>query len=129
MGRIYTSTYINITKYFIIMIKGSSSQATLPNIEEISVAGKPTPESEYMQLYVRKSDLTEEQQATYTEGIGLVSGKYFTTINNTTSELVVDRVTSETTTEGEDVFDFETLSEVDKDKLRNLLALFIELNS
>lgn len=111
------------------MIKGSSSQATLPNIEEISVAGKPTPESEYMQLYVRKSDLTEEQQATYTEGIGLVSGKYFTTINNTTSELVVDRVTSETTTEGEDVFDFETLSEVDKDKLRNLLALFIELNS
>jgi hypothetical protein len=111
------------------MIQVYTLASTIPDLEEISVAGKLTSESDYIQLYIRKSDLTEEQQVIYTEGIGLFSGKYFIVINNIVSELVIDRVTSETTIEGEDIFDFETLSEIDKNKLNNLLAFFIELNS
>ena len=72
-------------------------------------------------------NLTAEQQAVYDAGITLVTGKYYTEIQNTVSELQISRVTSEILAEGEDIFDFETMDEADKDILRDLLALFVEL--
>tara|TARA_R110000868_G_scaffold144281_2_gene363172 strand:+ start:336 stop:668 length:333 start_codon:yes stop_codon:yes gene_type:complete len=110
------------------MITGISTNIPSPNIETLSVSGKPAPESSYIQLLVTKADLTTEQQLVYDTGVAVVAGKIITKIINTTAELNIDRMTSDIVEEGEDVFDFETLSEVDKDKLRNLLALFIELN-
>lgn len=110
------------------MIKGSSLTTDLPDIEHMLVIGEETAGSgDIFTSTVKREDITPEQQAIYDAGITLVTGKYHTEIQNTVSELQISRVTSEVLAEGEDVFDFETMNEVDKDALRALLALFIEL--
>ena len=111
------------------MIKGYSFTATTPDIEEMSVSGELSPEHTNAQIYVRRSDLTVEQQAVYNNAVNIVSGKFLTNITNTTSDLVIDRATSEIVTEGTDEFDFETMSVADQDALRALLGLFIELTT
>ena len=112
------------------MIKGSSLTATVPNIEEMVVNGEVvTGSGDFITAYVKREDLTSEQKDVYDAGVSIVSGKYYTEITNTTSTLDINRVTSTDSVEGTDVFDFETMSEVDKDKLRDLLALFITLNN
>ena len=109
------------------MITGISTNIASPNIETLSVSGRLTPESNYIQILVVKSDLSEDQQAIYTNGVNLVSGKFITKIINTTAELNIDRMTSDSVEEGTDTFDFETMSVADQDALRALLGLFIEL--
>lgn len=111
------------------MIKGSSLTATAPNIEEMLVNGEAvTGSGDFFTSYVKREDLTPEQQDVYDAGVSIVSGKYYTEITNTTSTLDISRVTSTSSVEGTDVIDFESLSETDKDKLRALLALFVRLN-
>ena len=109
------------------MIKGSTLVATVPDIEEMFVVGVAAPGGDMFTSYVKRADLTVEQQAVYNDGVNLVSGNYYTEISNTTSTLTIDRVTSEANAEGTNSFDFDVMSEVDKDKLRALLALFVEL--
>lgn len=110
------------------MIKGSSLTATVPDIEEMMIAGEAVAGSgEFFTAYIKRSDLTTEQQTVYDTGINIISGKYYTEINNTTSILTFDRVTSTIGVEGTDVIDFDLLSEDDKDKLRDLLTLFATL--
>lgn len=109
------------------MISGFSNTVPVPDIEELSVSGKLTAESTYIQLYVKYSDLTAEQKIVYSNAVSLVSGKYFTNILNTPAELIIDRMTSEVLGEGTDNFDFNTMSDSDKDKLRSLSLLFYEL--
>jgi len=111
------------------MITGISTNIASPNIETLSVSGRVTPESNYIQILVVKSDLSEDQQAIYTNGVGLVTCKFITKIINTTAELNIDRMTSDIVEEGEDEFDFETMSDIDKDKLRALSMLFSELSN
>ena len=109
------------------MITGISTNITSPNIETLSVSGRLTPDSEYIQILVVKSDLSEEQQAIYTNGVNSVAGKIITKIINTTAELNIDRMTSDSVEEGEDVFDFQTMSSEGQDALRDLSGLLIEL--
>ena len=127
MGWFHTSSYVNITKYRLIMINTFSTKIETPNTECIVVSGKVTPESNYIQILVIKSDLNEWQQAIYTNGVNLVSGKFITKIINTTAELNIDRMTSDSVEEGEDVFDFQTMSSEGQDALRDLSGLLIEL--
>ena len=109
------------------MINTFSTKIETPNTECIVVSGKVTPESNYIQILVIKSDLNEWQQAIYTNGVNLVSGKFITKIINTTAELNIDRMTSDSVEEGEDVFDFQTMSSEGQDALRDLSGLLIEL--
>jgi hypothetical protein len=112
------------------MIKGLSTQSTEPNIEVMFVFGNHLGEDGInLSVHIYYNELTPEQQAVYDDALNLVDDKYVNIINNTTSNLTINRVTSTVLTEGEDVLDFESLSETDKDKLRALLALFVELNS
>lgn len=110
------------------MITGYSFTATTPDIEEMSVTGELSPEHTNAQIYIRRSDLTVEQQTIYNNAVNIVSGKFRTLITNTTSNLAIDRATSEVLAEGVDNFDFETMSVADQDALRALLGLFIELS-
>lgn len=110
------------------MITGYSFTTTTPDIEEMSVSGELSPEHTNAQIYIRRADLTVEQQAIYSNAVNIVSGKFFTNITNTTSNLVIDRATSELVTEGTSDFDFETMSVADQDALRALLGLFVVLD-
>ena len=109
------------------MITGISTNIPSPNIETLSVSGRLTPESEYIQILVVKSDLSEDQQTIYTNGVGLVTGKFITKIINTTADLNIDRMTSDIVEEGEDIFDFQNMSAEDQNALIALSGLFIEL--
>ena len=108
------------------MIKGTSQTVGVENYETMLFYGKATPELTISgNLYY--TELTAEQKITYDEAMPIVSGSYITTITNTTAELEIDRLTSDVLSEEPAVIDFETLSEVDKDKLRALLAIFVSL--
>lgn len=109
------------------MINGISTTTDIANIEHMIVMGKATPEGEVFTSTVMREDLTPEQQGVYDAGVALVSGNFVTTIDNTTSELTITRMTSDVVSEDEGVFDFTTMSEGDQDILRDLLALFVEL--
>lgn len=109
------------------MIKGSSLTADAPNIEEMSVSGEAvTGSGDFMTVYIKRNNLTTDQKVVYDEGVAVVSGKYYTEITNTTSTLNISRVTSTASVEGQDIFDFDSLSTSDQDALRALLALFVE---
>lgn len=110
------------------MIKGSSLTTDLPNIERMFIAGEAVGGSgEILSCTLIREELDVAQQVTYDEAISVVSGKYFTEIQNTGAELTIDRVTSESLSAGTDVLDFSTMSLDNQDKLRALLALIIEL--
>lgn len=111
------------------MITGISTNIASPNIETLSVSGRLTPESNYIQILVVKSDLSEDQQAIYTNGVNLVSGKFITKIINTTAELNIDRMTSVVIEEGINDIDFQALTTTKKNKLNALFSLFSELSN
>ena len=110
------------------MIKGSSLETDLPNIEHMFIVGEVVGGSgEILSCTLRREDLDVAQQTTYDEALVIVSSKCFTEIENTVSELSIDRITSSSLGVGTDVLDFNTMTEGDKDKLRALLALIVEL--
>lgn len=111
------------------MILGFSNTVTVPDIEELSVSGKLTAESTYIQLYVKYSDLTPAQKTVYTNGLAVISGKYFTEVSNTEAELSIDRMTSVVLEEGTNSVDFESLTATKKNKLNALFSLFSELSN
>lgn len=113
------------------MIVGTSLQTTDPNIEEMFVSGSITGDDSVVDLvtHISYSDLTASQKTVYDSAISIVGGKYYNTINNTTASLIIDRVTSSVLTSGENITDFNALSSAEKDKLRALLSLFIELKN
>ena len=97
-------------------------------METMLVVGKATPESNIMIVTVNRADLTVPQQTVYDDAVALVTGNAYTLIENTTSDLNISRVTSSIVSEDEGIFDFATMDLTDQDKLRALLALFVELN-
>jgi len=109
------------------MIKGTSTTTDVAGIEHMMVIGVAVPGEDQITATIMREDLTPEQQTVYDMGVALVSGNAFTTINNTTSELEISRMTDQVVSEDTGEFDFETMSEADKDALRALLALFVEL--
>jgi methionine synthase I (cobalamin-dependent) len=109
------------------MIRIISNSVSVENIEEIAVLGNY--EDGNTNLHIIYSDLTPAQKTVYTNGLSVVSGKYFVEVSNTEIELSIDRMTSEVLEEGTDIFDFETMSDIDKDKLRALSMLFSELSN
>ena len=111
------------------MINVLSNSLNVPDIEEISVSGRLTEESNYIQLLVKYSDLTSAQKTVYTNGVSVLSSKNYTIISNTEVNLNIDRMTSVVIEEGTDTFDFETLSVGDQDALRALSLLFAELSA
>ena len=111
------------------MIRGLSIQSPEANVETMFVFGNHLGEDDInLSLHIFYNDLTVEQKAVYDDALSLVGDKYINEINNTTSNLTIRRVTSTELVEGTDTVDFNTLSEADKDKLRELLAFFVELN-
>lgn len=102
-------------------------QTELPDFEQLSVIGNATPELIISCLIVR-ADLSVEDQTTYDEAIALFSPDNYTQITNTIADLSIDRITSATLAQDTENMDFDTLSEVDKDKLRALLAIFVANN-
>lgn len=109
------------------MIRSIASSTDLPNFEQLSVTGNATPELVVSCVVVR-ADLSVEEQLTYDEAIAVFSPDIYTEIINTEAELSIDRITSEVLVEDTENVDFEALSEIDKEKLRALLGLFISLN-
>jgi hypothetical protein len=128
MGWFHTSSYVNITKYRLIMINTFSTKTETPNTECIVVSGKVTPEFNYMQLFVEKSLLTEEQKTIYANAINLIAGRNMTIISDTIENLNIDRITSDEIIEGTYEFDFQSISEADKNKIEELIMLFVELS-
>ena len=110
------------------MIYGTSITTNLPDVETMLVVGTAIPDTDTMIVTVNRADLTAPQQAVYDDAVAIVTGNAYTLIENTTSELNISRITSSIVSEDEGVFDFAIMSLTDQDKLRALLALFIELN-
>jgi hypothetical protein len=109
------------------MIQAISISTDLPDIEVMAVSGTSEPDAP-LSCEVNRADLSPADQTTYDVAVALFLADQYTNINNTTAELSISRITSTPiTVETEDV-DFLALPEVDKDKLRNLLAVFISLN-
>ena len=113
------------------MIIGQSTTTEIIGIETMFVAGQLVGGSGIVDLVVQidYSELTIEQKSIYDQALDLVSDSNYNMILNTTAELEISRITSTVLTEGTSTEDFESLSEVDKDKFRALLGLFIELNT
>lgn len=113
------------------MIKGRSMTTAIPDVEMMFVAGELVGGSGNVDLAlnVEYSELTVEQQAIYDDALSLVGDVYFNEITNTIAELSIDRTTSTVLSDATETVDFDTLSEADKDKLRDILALFVELNT
>jgi hypothetical protein len=107
------------------MVVATSVTTDLPNIEHLSIAGKDDNGDIFTALLMREN-LDAGDQTTYDNAIGLFGNNYLLTINNTLSELTVDRVTSTVMDmEGEETVDFNGYTEANKQKLRDLLALAI----
>ena len=111
------------------MIKGTSQTVGIQNYETMLVTGVVEQGQPIFMTNLYYDELSPSQKIIYDEAMPIVSGSYLTTITNTTAELDVSRLTSDVLVEEPSVIDFETLSEVDKDKLRLLLGLFIELSA
>lgn len=109
------------------MINVLSTSLNVPDIEEISVSGRLTEESNYIQLLVKYSDLTSAQKTVYTNGISVLSSKNYTRTSNTEVNLNIDRMTSVVIEEGIDDIDFQALTTTNKNKLNALFSLFTEL--
>jgi len=109
------------------MITGIAATTDEANTETMFVFGEPVPGEGSIVTNLFYNELTAPQKVVYDEAMPIVTGSYFTTITNTVSELEISRVTNDVLTDVPSVIDFEALSEIDKDKLRALLALFVEL--
>jgi hypothetical protein len=109
------------------MIKSIASSTDLAGFEQMSVTGNATPELVISCLVVRE-DLSAADQITYDEAIALFSPDIYTEITNTIANLSISRITSQVLVEDTEDVDFDLLTEVDKDKLRALLAIFVTLN-
>ena len=109
------------------MINATSTTSDLPNLETMYVVGQATPEI-FISLSVFRDELTVEQQDVYDTAIAVAAANNYNQITNTVAELEISRITSLVLTEGTVVQDFATMDVADQDKLRDLLALFIELN-
>jgi hypothetical protein len=110
------------------MIEGLSATTDEANTETMLVTGEPIPGEGMIVTNLFYNDLTAPQKIVYDEAMPIVTGSYYTTITNTTAELKINRVTDDVLVEAPATIDFESLSEADKDKLRALLALFVELS-
>ena len=109
------------------MINSITIETNEPNIEQMTVWGFSTPETP-LSCIVDRNDLSVEDKVTYDDAVAIFTPDAFTKVTNTVAELSISRITSTPiTVETEDV-DFDLLSEIDKDKLRALLALFVSLN-
>lgn len=109
------------------MIKSIAGHTDLPEFEQLSVTGTSAPEVLVSCIIVR-ADLSVDDQVTYDEAMDLFTPDCFTEITNTIADLSIDRITSEVLVEGTENLDFDSLTEVDKDKLRALLAIFVANN-
>jgi len=72
--------------------------------------------------------LTEEQKTIYANAINLIAGRNITIISDTIENLNIDRITSDEIIEGTYEFDFQSISEADKNKIEELIMLFVELS-
>lgn len=110
------------------MIIGASITSTNAGVETMFVSGNATPEI-FVAVSIFREELTVEDQLIYDNAISLVAPKYYNQIINTIAVLEINRITSTILADGEDVIDFELLSEADKNIFRDFLALVIELNN
>jgi len=106
------------------MIRAIATTTDLEGFEQLYIVGESTPENPFSATLVR-ADLTVEEQVTYDEALGLFNNNKYTQIDDTTSELSIDRMTSIVLTIDKEVVSFLTYTEPDKDKLRNLLTLAV----
>lgn len=109
------------------MIIGASNTTTTAGVETMFVSGNATPEI-FVAVSIFRNELTVEQQLIYDNAIALVADTYYNEIINTIAVLDIVRMTSTVLTDGQDVIDFNLLSEADKDIFRDFLALIIQLN-
>lgn len=109
------------------MIKSIASTTDLTGFEQMSVTGNATPELVISCVVIRE-ELSAEDKVIYDEAVAVFSPDIYTEITNTIAELSIDRITSEVLVEDTENVDFEALSEINKEKLRALLGLFIRLN-
>ena len=110
------------------MIESITIETNEPNVEVMTVTGTSEPDTP-LSCEVTRADLSPADQAIYDNAVALFAADQYTNITNTVAELSISRITSTPiTVETEDV-DFLLLTEVDKDKLRGLLAIFVSLNT
>ena len=107
------------------MVKIASNSVSVENIEVMS--GIIINENIPITFRITYSNLTPAQKTVYTNGLSVMSGKYFTEISNTEVELYIDRMTSTVLEEGTNSINFESLTATKKNKLNALFSLFSEL--
>jgi citrate lyase gamma subunit len=107
------------------MVTATSVTTDLPGIEHIAIAGTDDNGNIFTSLLMREN-LDASDQTIYDNAIALFGDNYNLTIDNTLSELSIDRMTSTVIDLGtSEVVDYSALSEADKDKLRDFLTLAI----
>ena len=107
------------------MITTTSTTTDIPNIEHMTIGGSDDSGNPFTSTLMRE-DLDAGEQAIYDNAIALFTDVYNVDIENTLSELWIDRMTSVVIDyEGSETVDFSALIEADKQKLRDFLALAI----
>jgi hypothetical protein len=101
----------------------SSTTTDIPNIEHMSMAGTDD-SGNIFSTFLKREDLDVAEQTIYDDAVALFNNKWHTTIDNTLSELTIDRMTSAVIDQdSEEVVDYTTMVEADKDKLRAFLTM------
>jgi hypothetical protein len=100
-----------------------STTTDIPNIEHMSIAGTDD-SGNIFSTFLKREDLDVAEQTTYDNAVGLFNNNWYTTIDNTLSELSIDRMTSVIIDqESEEAVDYASMVEANKDKLRAFLAM------
>lgn len=100
-----------------------STTTDIPNIEHMAMAGTDD-SGNIFSTFLKREDLDVAEQTVYDDAVALFNNKWYTAIDNTLSELSIDRMTSAVIDqEAEETVDYASMVEADKDKLRAFLTM------
>ena len=110
------------------MIKSIATQTDLPNFEQVSLVGLCN--SEPLDALIVRADITTEQQTVYDAYTTLGTDKVYFNIENYPDPLSLTRFTSAAVTvDEEEILDWNTMDQADKDTITNFCDLAIEFNT
>lgn len=107
------------------MVTATSTTTDVANIEHMAIAGNDDSGNPFASTIMREN-LTAAEQTVYDDAVALFGNNGRTNINNTLSELWIDRMTSTVVDpEATEDVDYAAMAEADKDKLRAFLVMAI----